>query len=456
MLLEDTREDQMGQRTRILTEIAGFRGWKVKEVHFESAEGERFEPVNGYGMMPGTRMVLRVERRWSPRCSACGTICGASAHEKLPARRWADLSWAGRPVQIEATPIRVKCRQCKGTPVEMVAWADPYQRQTRRLQQTLALEAASMPVMHVAILHGLNWKTVRRAEGAALARWNTTRTSVPLRHAGIDEKWLGRRHRREHAYVTIISNLETGEPLWIGPHRREETVRQWLSTLSREQKAGIQLISMDMHRPFYNAIREDEDLAHVVIVHDPFHIMKRAGKAMDELRRDVFFRAGPQMRRIGAGSRWLVLRSWEHSTPDQREELRILFSYNRQLARAYQINEELREVLHAPDRASMEIGLRRILRRTQERQWKPLRALHDSLRSHWDQIVALGDHHPATGRVEALNNNWETLVRRARGYRDHDYLLLKLRFMIANPLRTTEGMARFLALDLPTPQQFAA
>ncbi|WP_437312682.1 transposase [Sorangium sp. So ce385] len=52
--------------------------------------------------------------------------------------------------------------------------------------------------------------------------------------------------------------------------------------------------------------------------------------------------------------------------------------------------------------------------------------LHDSLIDNWEQIVALGDHHPATGRTEALNNNWETLVRRARGYRDHEYPLRSL------------------------------
>ena len=446
----------MGQRTRILTEIWGFRGWKVREAFFEDAEGRRFEPVDGYGMLPETRLVLRVERSWAPRCSNCGAICRRSAHEKLEARRWKDLPWAGRQVEIEAEPIRVKCRSCKKTPVEMVAWADPHERQSRRLQQHLALEAASMPVMHVAALHGLDWHTVRRAEGAALARWDATRPTVPLRHVGIDEKWLGRRHKRDYQYVTIISNLETGEPIWIGPHRREETVREWLKTLSPEQKAAIEVVAMDMHLPFMNAIYNDSELKHVAVVHDPFHIMKRAGEAITEVRKDVFFRAGPEMRGIGRGTRWLVLRAWEKCTPAQQEQLRILFSYNRTLARAYQINEELRETLHAPDRPSMEEGLRRILRRTQQRSCKPLRKLHESLILHWDEIVALGEHRPATGRIEALNNNWETLVRRARGYRDLQYLLLKLRFITANPIRTLADTKRFIALGQPVPLRAAA
>src|SRR5262245_38832683 len=99
----------MGQRAGILTEIWGYRGWRVREVFYEDAEGRRFEPLAGYGVMPDTRVVLCVERRWAPRCSRCGAICRASSHEKLKTRRWADLPCFGRAVQIEATPIRVKC-----------------------------------------------------------------------------------------------------------------------------------------------------------------------------------------------------------------------------------------------------------------------------------------------------------------------------------------------------------
>ena len=100
--------------------------------------------------------------------------------------------------------------------------------------------------------------------------------------------------------------------------------------------------------------------------------------------------------------------------------------------------------------------MRRILRRTQERRTKPLRSWHESIRAHWNEIVAIAVHRPPTGRIEALNNNWETLVRRARGYRNHDYLLLKLRFMVANPIRSRASVGRFLALGLPTPLGHAA
>jgi len=447
----------MGQRGRELTQIFGFAGWVVDEVFFEAADGERVEPVAGYDVPQGVRMVLGARRRWAPRCCECGALCSATAkHEQLKARRWADLPWAGRPVVIEYAPIRVKCRRCGSHAGEMVAWADRYQRQTRRLQQHLALEASSMPVIHVATKYALSWTTVRRAEVFAIQRWEATRTPVPLVQVGVDEKYLGRRNKLVDKFVTIVSNLQTGEPLWIGPGRSEVTLTLWLSSLTPEQKANIKLFAMDMHRAFYNAVRADPALAHAAIVHDPFHVLKRAGEAITEMRRAIFFRAEAEMRRIGRGTRWLVLRAWEKCTEQQRAKLKSLFSYNGKLARAYQVVEELRAVLHAPDGAAMAAGLHRILRRTERRNNISMRKLHDSLVMHWSEIVALGEHHPPTGRTEALNNNWEALVRRGRGYRDHAYLLCKLRFMVANPIRHQDGARRFIALGLPAPLKHAA
>jgi len=440
----------MGQRAVSLTRILGVDGFKVNG-HFEMADGLRIGDEVAARWLRGMTLVLTVTRRWLARCSTCGRLC-RSVHERLRARRWSDLCWAEHPVVIEYAPVRVKCRHCKSTPVELIAWADPHQRQTRRLQQHLAVQAASMPIMHVAALHGLDWSTVRRAEEAALERWKQTRPPVQLRMVGVDEKYLGRRAKhRDDKFITIVSNLESGEPLWIGPGRREETLASWLATLTPEQKNGIVLFAMDMHEPFANAVRADKDLVHAAIVHDPFHITKRAGEAIDELRRSVLFRAGAELRAIGRGKRWLVLRAWERLTDDQRTDLQTLLRANAKLAHAYQVKEQLREVLKAPTWLDMIAGLGYVLRRTARRDNVPMRKLHDSLRRHFREIVALGKHHPPTGRIEALNNNWETLVRRGRGYRDLQGMLTRLRFMVVNPLRSGNGLQRFLALGATPP-----
>ncbi|MGH2998738.1 MAG: hypothetical protein ACRDNM_05490, partial [Gaiellaceae bacterium] len=96
----------MGQRGRILTEILGFDGWKVKEAYFESAAGARVEPAGPLVMLRATRLVLVVERRWLSRCGQCGSLC-RHAHQRLAVRRWADLPWAEHSVELRYAPVRV-------------------------------------------------------------------------------------------------------------------------------------------------------------------------------------------------------------------------------------------------------------------------------------------------------------------------------------------------------------
>lgn len=445
----------MGQRSRILAQVLGFAGFRVTATRWENAAGERVEPVGGLVVAHDCTFVLTIERRWAPRCAKCLAI-GKKVHARLPLRSWRDLPWAGHPVVIEYAPIRLACTRCDSTGVEFLHWTEPNQRQTKRFQQHVALDAFSMPLVHVATKHALSWHSVRRCELAAIERWEETRARPVLRQVGIDEKWLGRRHKGEHKFVTIVSDLATGEPVWMGYGRDEATLARWFAELSDEEKARIEVFACDMHRPFLNAIRADPVLAKVPVVHDPFHVIKRAGEALTELRRQIFFRAGAELRAVGRGTRWLVLRAWERTSEADRARLRQLFALNGKLARAYQVVEELRHVLRAPDGVSITAGLMRILRRTERRDNIPMRKLHDSIDSHWNEIVALAEHRPPVGRIEALNNNWETLVRRARGYRDHDYLLRKLRFMTANPVREADGVRRFLALGLPVPQRRAA
>jgi transposase len=445
----------MGQRSRTLTQIFGFDGFKV-EGHFEDAHGVRLDDDVPPVVLRGKTLVLSVTRRWLPRCSACGRAC-KTIHERLGTRRWTDLPWAEHPVVIEYAPVRVRCRACDRRPVELLAWADSQQRQTKRFQQRMAVYAMSMPITHVAALYGTDWATVRRAQDAAIERWEQTRHVPELRQVGIDEKYLGRRAKnRVEKFVTIVSNLQTGEPVWIGHGRREETLAGWLASLSTKQKAMIELFAVDMHEPFARAVRRDPELSHAAIVHDPFHVMKRAGKAVDDVRRQVLFRASPELRAVGRGKRWLFLRAWVPLSDEQRATIAELLTANRALMHAYTVKEHLRDVLHAPTRAEMADGLRSILRRTARRANVPMRKLHDSLRAHFTAIVALGQYHPPTGRIEALNNNWETLVRRGRGYRDLTGMVRRLRFMVANPVRTHRGIERFLAIGATPPLPLTA
>ena len=450
----------MGQRAkRIMAEILGIRGWAVEEAWIEDEAGKRWPALTkGLFVVPasaGGRLVLRLAPMYAAHCGHCNAV-RCVVHELVDERRWRDLPWGPCAVEIAYAPRRLECSHCGKRCVEALPWAAPHQRATRRLQNLLAVQCSSSPVLHVAAMHGMNAQAVRRAEKAALERWAKTRKAVPLEMVGVDEKWLGRRHGRKRGFVTIVSNLATGEPLWIGIGRGSDTLAQWIATLSADQKKAIKLFAMDMHEPFRAAVRADGALAHAAIVHDPFHVMKLATEILNDVRKDVFFRAGPAMRRLGRGTRWLVLKAWERCTSEEQHAVNAVLSMNATLARAWQIVDELRTALGAPTRDAMDVALRRVLRRTASRRHPALRRLHDSILNHREAILSLAELRPPVGRIEALNNNWETLVRRGRGYRDLSYLLLKLRFATAHPIRSRHDIGRLLALEEPAVLAAAA
>ena len=74
------------------------------------------------------------------------------------------------------------------------------------------------------------------------------------------------------------------------------------------------------------------------IVFDKFHVLQHASSALDDVRRQEFFRAGAVMRALGRGKRWLLLRRWKTVRGSKRGELQQLFAPNRRLSAAIQLD----------------------------------------------------------------------------------------------------------------------
>ena len=118
---------------KFIVEVLRFEGFVVVDTHWETPTGIGVYPVGVLPFCREARLVVTVERKWMGRCVQCGGRC-RKVYEHLPCRRWEDLPWSGRPVAIAYAPDRLWCPRCKRAQVELLPWADPYQRETRRFQ----------------------------------------------------------------------------------------------------------------------------------------------------------------------------------------------------------------------------------------------------------------------------------------------------------------------------------
>jgi transposase len=354
-------------------------------------------------------------------CSGCGRRITDPAD--ITEREVRDLACFQYRTTVVIELYRVRCPDC-GLKIEKVDQLPSKAPFSKRFEEAVGQACESASARRVAKQFGLAESTVRAIDLRYLERWNAQRTKPALRQMGVDEIYLGKTTK----FVTVVSNLETGEPLWFGRERKKETLDEFFRTqLSRRQRQRIEAACVDMWEPYKASIQEWSP--NCAIVYDKFHIMQHANQAVDEVRRAEFFRKGARMRGVVKGKRWLLLTRWVHLTADKRQQLNHLFALNRKVMKAYLLKESLERLWTYTYEGAM---LRYLKSWTLQLRWQRLPAfekLANLLIDHLDGILNYCCVKVRFGVVEAINGNIKALLRRGRGYKNLRYLLLKAQRM---------------------------
>jgi transposase len=240
-----------------------------------------------------------------------------------------DLPWGEYRTTVVIEVYRVCCPQC-GVKVEKVPQLPSKAPFSKRFEEAVGLACESASVRQVARQFRLAASTVRAIDLRYLQRWSATRRKDPLVQMGVDEIYFGKQMK----FITVVSNLDTGEPLWFGQDRKQETLDEFFQRqLSTTQRKRVEAACVDMWRPFTNSITQWAPNCR--IVYDKFHVLQHANKAIDEVRRAEFFRKGGRMRGVVKGKRWLLLTRWMNLDSQKRQQLNELFALNRRVMKAY-------------------------------------------------------------------------------------------------------------------------
>jgi len=320
---------------------------------------------------------------------------------------------------------RVRCPDC-GVKTEKVPQLPSKAPFSKRFEEAVGLACESAAVRRVARQFGLSPSTVRAIDVRYLKRWAASRRKPALRQMGIDEIYLGKKHK----FLTVVSNLETGEPLWFGRERKKETLDEFLGQqLSAFQRTVIRAACVDMWEPFRQSL--EQWVPQCQIIYDKFHILQHGSKAVDEVRRAEFFRKGGAARDIVRGKRWLLLSSWVNLDRNKKRQLNQLFALNRRVMKAYLLKESLTRLWDYVYAGAMLRYLQSWIDQLRWQRLTPMEKLADMLLNHLEGILNYCKTKIPMGVVEAVNGNIKALLRRGRGYRDLNYLLLKAQRLAA-------------------------
>lgn len=231
---------------------------------------------------------------------------------------------------------RVDCPTC-GVVVERVPWAEGKSRLTTAYQWFLATWARRLSWQEVATVFHTTWDHVRDSVRHAVWWGLTHRELRGVTAVGVDEiQW-----RRGHHYLTLLYQIDEGcrRLLWIGRERTEESLRRGLELLGESFCSGLRFVCSDQWQPYLDVLAERaEGAIHIL---DRFHIMKRLGEAIDDVRAAEARRLKQDgYEPVLTHSRWCLLKRPENLTDRQTVKLSELLRYNLQSVRAYLHRED--------------------------------------------------------------------------------------------------------------------
>lgn len=353
--------------------------------------------------------------------------CGAKApyRDRRPSRRFRDLFVLAEPLVLIYAPCRVSCSQC-GVRTELLPWAEPRARVTRRLAHQVALWTRRLSWKDAADLFQINWKTVVAIVKRTVAWGLEHRKLRPVHVMGLDEV----SRKKGHKYLTLFWDLKRKVLLWIGEDRTETTVETFFTWFGKRRARTLKAVCLDMWKPYLKVLRLRATQA--VCVFDRFHLVRHLNEAIDKIRRDVMAQAsGPWVSRIKR-TRYLWITNPWNLRQDKRLQLQALLKLNMPLARAYILKEAFHKLWEYQYKGAAEKWLELWLDAVHRTRLTPLKRFADLVERHRQGILAWTELPISNGLVEGMNNKIALVKRRAFGLRRPEFQKLAIYHCCAN------------------------
>jgi transposase len=358
--------------------------------------------------------------RESYRCPICGSDDVLGRGENV--RRFRTVPIGGKPAYIVLAVPRLECRQCGAVRQVQIRFAHPRVSYTRSFRRYALELSRHMTIQDVALHLGISWDVIKEIQKEDLQRRFGKVKLKHLRQIAIDEISTAKGHR----YLTVVLDLESGAVVHVGEGKGGDALKDFWIRL-RRSRAKVEAVATDMSPAYIDAVTTY--LPGATLVFDRFHVIKLYNDKLSELRRDLYRELKDTMqKKTLKGVRWLLLKRPENLDPSRREpqRLREALHLNEPLAIAYYLKEELNEIWEQDDQQQAEAVL---LDWIAYAEVTGIRMLHDfakTLRFHACGILAHYDFPISTGPLEGTNNKIKTMKRQAYGFRDQEFLKLKI------------------------------
>jgi transposase len=231
----------------------------------------------------------------------------------------------------------------------------------------------------------------------------------------------------------VVSDLTTRKVIYVIEGRKKEDLDNFFKLLGEKRYKNITTVTMDLCSPYRKSVKEY--LPEATVVYDKFHLFRLLHDYVDEVRKQETEKLEGDGKQVLKNKRWLLLRGQENLKDDQRQKLQELLAQNENLSKCYLLKEEFRE-FYLTDFSYLKdptVIMQRAynylsgwIARAKESGLQPLIKFTKTLIRWQEGVLAYFVKRVTSALSEGLNNKISSIQKRAYGFRDTGYFILKI------------------------------
>lgn len=367
-------------------------------------------------------------------CPGCGTRAESKGRRSTCVR---DLEVAGRPTVLVWRKRRWRCREpdCDTkTWSEQIDGIAPRAALTDRARTEIArrIGEEARAVAEVARAFGICWDTAWEAFAAeVIPRIDDPGRIRGVEALGVDETgYLAATAQHARIFATGMVDIRRGILLDVIQGRSAKVLSDWLAARPSSWLTGVEVVTIDPLEAYRRGLSPHLD--HAMVVADPFHTVRLANRAIDDVRRRTQNELTGHRGRRGDplyDIRKILLTASERLTDRARTRLDIALASGDprdEVLAAWLAKEHLREAYAVEDPNEANALLDAVLEECATSEVPELRRLGGTLRRWRTEII---NHHrtgDSNGPTEAMNLLIKKVKRAGCGFTNFEHYRLRL------------------------------
>ncbi len=354
---------------------------------------------------PGQYVVEAAYTQPPTGCVHCGSVTNVHKHGTKK-QEITDLPSHANRVRIVLTRTRHWCKDCGKTFLQPLPDVADSGSMTNRLVRYIERQSLKHTFAHVAEEVGLDEKTIRNIFNAYTDWLDKNVVFETPEVLGLDELFLLGKAR------CVAVNVREATLVGVMEDRNKATVHEFLFWLRDKEK--VRLVTMDMYRPYRDAVRACLPGAKVVV--DKFHIVRMATQALESVRRRLREDMTATRRRQVMRSRFLALKRNRDLSESDRALLAEWTNTLPALGKAYALKESYYDIFDMKSRADA-VKAYDAWQATMPDDMRPAFKDLTTAMTNWrEEVFDIIEYGVSNATVEAINGLSKMTNRQGRGY----------------------------------------